>query len=327
MTVGLEEQVRIRDFEPDGATMRKDVLRGLRCEPKKLPSQYLYDERGAHLFERICETGEYYLARTEVSILEANIDAISARIGPEALVIEPGSGSGLKTRLLLDGLEDPAGYVPIDVSRGQLARFTKEIETEFPALEILPVCADFTGHYEVPAAEADVRSRVTYFPGSSIGNFAPRDAVTVLRHLAELGHSVLIGIDLDKDRSILERAYDDDAGYSREFALNILVRLNRELGADFVVDQFDYEAPYNEDAGRIEMALVSQCEQEVHIDPRRVDLQRGERVVTEYSYKFALDGFAELAGKAGLGVIETWTDPEELFGVLYLTSNPTRPAA
>jgi dimethylhistidine N-methyltransferase len=214
MNAGPEEHVTVHDFEPEVATMREGVLRGLRGEPKRLPSQYLYDERGAHLFERICETAEYYLTRTEVSILEMNIDAISARIGPGALVIEPGSGSGsgLKTRLLLDGLKDPAGYVPIDISRKQLARLAKQIEQQFPDLEVLPVCADFTGDYDLPAATAKVRSRVTYFPGSTIGNFAPREAVAVLRHLATLGRSMLIGIDLDKDRSILEPAYDDAEG-------------------------------------------------------------------------------------------------------------------
>jgi dimethylhistidine N-methyltransferase len=323
MNVGPEEHVTVHDFEPDVATMREDVLHGLRREPKRLPSQYLYDERGARLFQRICETSEYYLTRTEASILETNIDAVAARIGPGALIIEPGSGNGLKTRLLLNGLKDPAGYVPIDLSRKQLGRFAKEIEDEFPDLEVLPVCADFTGDYELPAATAEVRSRVTYFPGSTIGNFAPREAVAVLRRLATLGRSMLIGIDLDKDRSILEPAYDDAEGHSREFALNLLVRLNRELGADFAVEQFGYEAPYNEDAGRIEMSLVSDRKQAVHIDRHRVEFQRGERMLTEYSYKFDLDGFAELAGRAGLLVAETWTDPDHLFGVLYLTSSPT----
>jgi dimethylhistidine N-methyltransferase len=314
----------VHDFEPDVTTMREDVLRALRCEPKRLPSQYLYDERGARLFERICETAEYYLTRAELSILETNLDAISARVGPEALVVEPGSGSGLKTRLLLNGLERPAGYVPIDVSRKQLARVTKEMEKEFPGLEVLPVCADFTGDYEVPAPTAEFRSRVAYFPGSTIGNFAPGEAVAVLRRLSTLGRGVLIGIDLDKDRRVLEPAYDDAEGHSREFALNILVRLNREIGADFAVEQFGYEAPYNEDAGRIEMALVSERKQRVHIDGHRVEFQPDERVLTEYSYKYDLDGFAELAGRAGLEVVETWTDPAELFSVLYLTRGATR---
>jgi len=177
------------------------------------------------------------------------------------------------------------------------------------------VCADFTDDYEVPAAMTEVRSRVTYFPGSTIGNFVPGKAVTVLRNLGTLGHGMLIGIDLEKDRSILEPAYDDAAGYSREFALNLLVRLNRELGADFVVEQFGYEAPYNEEAARIEMTLVSERKQSVHIDRHRVEFRRDERMLTEYSYKFDLDGFAELAGKAGLEVAETWTDPEDLFGL------------
>lgn len=314
-------EVAVHDFAPGAETMRDDVLRGLSRAPKELPSQYLYDQRGAKLFERICETQEYYLTRTELGILRHNMDAIAARVGPGALVIEPGSGSGLKTRVLLKGLDDPAGYVPVDVAREQLAHFATSVVREFPELEVKPVCADFTDDYEVPAWDDDARMRVCYFPGSTIGNFKPTVARDVLQHLAELcddDGGVLIGVDLKKDRTMLESAYDDAQGVSREFALNYLVRLNRELDAGFRIEQFGYEAPYNESLGRIEMALVSLCDQVVRIDGSPVRFKNGERVHTEYSYKYTLAEFAALAEKADLSVEETWTDSEELFSVQYL---------
>jgi dimethylhistidine N-methyltransferase len=290
--------------------------------PKVLPSQYLYDERGAQLFERICEADEYYLTRTEIAILRRHIDAIVERVGPGALVIEPGSGSGIKTELLLENLQDPVGYVPIDVAKQQLAEFAAQMDERFPALDISPVCADFTSEYELPPCGGAVRTRVAYFPGSTIGNFTPPRAVDVLRHLAELCEDdggVLIGVDLKKDRAILEPAYDDVAGVSRDFALNYLVRLNLELDADFKLEQFGYEAPYNADRGRIEMALVSRCRQVAHIDGVDVSFDEGERVRTEYSYKYSPDEFAALAANAGLKVTDIWTDRERLFSVQYLT--------
>lgn len=313
--------ITVHDFGPGTETMRDDVLRGLSRAPKELPSQYLYDERGAKLFDRICETEEYYLTRTELGILHHNMDAIASRIGPGALVIEPGSGSGLKTRILLKGLDDPAGYVPVDVAREQLTHFVTSLVRDFPDLKVKPICADFTDDYEVPAWDDDARMRVCYFPGSTIGNFKPAVAVDVLQHLAELcddDGGVLIGVDLKKDRTTLESAYDDARGVSREFALNYLVRLNRELNAGFRVTQFGYEAPYNESLGRIEMALVSLCDQVVSIDGSRVRFKNGERVHTEYSYKYTLAEFAELAEEADLRVEQTWTDSEELFSVQYL---------
>jgi dimethylhistidine N-methyltransferase len=252
--------IAVHDYEPATETMRDDVLRGLAQDPKTLPSQYLYDERGARLFERICETEEYYLTRTEIAILRENMAAIVARIGPGALVIEPGSGSGEKTELLLENLEDPAAYVPIDVAREQLIGFAAQIDQRFPDLDVMPVCADFTDGYELPACGNAVRKRVAYFPGSTIGNFTPPDAAELLRNMSELCDDVggvLIGVDLKKDRAIVEPAYDDAGGVSREFALNYLVRLNRELDADFDLDQFGYEAPYNEAEGRVEMALIA----------------------------------------------------------------------
>lgn len=317
----------VQDFAPGAETMRDDVLRSLSRDPKELPSQYLYDRRGAELFERICETEEYYLTRTELGILRRNMDAIAARVGPGALVIEPGSGSGLKTRFLLQGLEDPVGYVPVDVAREQLANFAASVVCEFPELEVKPVCADFTDDYVVPACDNAARTRVCYFSGSTIGNFKPAVVLDVLQHLAELcdgDGGVLIGVDLKKGRTTLESAYDDAQGVSREFALNYLVRLNRELDAGFRIEQFGYEAPYNESLGRIEMALVSLCDQVVSISGTRVRFKSGELIHTEYSYKYTLPEFAALAGKANLNVVQTWSDSEELFSIQYLEPTERR---
>jgi dimethylhistidine N-methyltransferase len=249
------------------------------------------------------------------------MDAIVHRIGPGALVIEPGSGSGVKTRLLLENLEDPAGYVPIDVAKQQLADFAEATAQRFPDLQVAPVCADFTNDYELPPCADAARKRVAYFPGSTIGNFTPKDAIGVLRRLAGLckdDGSVLVGVDLKKDPAILEPAYDDAAGMSRDFALNYLVRLNRELDADFELERFGYEAPYNEDHGRIEMALVSRRRQVAHIDGVGVTFGADERVRTEYSYKYDTEEFAALADQAGLAVIDVWTDPDRLFSVQHL---------
>ena len=322
MAEKIANATSIDDYGPATKTMRDDVLRGLAQNPKMLPSQYLYDERGARLFERICETEEYYLTRTEVAILRHHMDAIVDHIGPGALVIEPGSGSGIKTQLLLENLEDPAAYVPIDVAKQQLAECAVRMDQRYPDLEVKPVCADFTNDHELPTVEGRVRRHVVFFPGSTIGNFTPADAVGILRQMAKLcgdDGGVLIGVDLKKDRAILEPAYDDAEGVSREFALNYLVRLNRELGADFELRRFGYEAPYNEAQGRIEMALVSLCQQVAHIDDVSVPFSTGERVRTEYSYKYSLEEFAEVAKKAGLTTAEVWTASKRLFSVHYLS--------
>ena len=313
--------IAIHDYGPATETMRDEVLRGLSQNPKMLPSQYLYDERGARLFERICQTDDYYLTRTEIAMLRRNMDDITKRIGPGALVIEPGSGSGTKTQLLLQNLDEPAGYVPIDMAKEQLIDFATDMDERFPQLDIMPICADFTGQYDLPSCNNEVRRRVAYFPGSTIGNFTPPDALDILQHMAELCEgdgSVLIGVDLKKDRQTLEAAYDDAEGVSRDFALNYLVRLNRELDADFKLEQFGYEAPYDEAHGRIEMALVSRCRQVARIDGETVSLESEERVRTEYAYKYTPDEFAALADGAGLIVDDVWTDPKGLFSVQHL---------
>lgn len=315
---------RLHDQEPAVATMRDDVIEGLRSRPKFLPSQYLYDERGARLFERICEQPEYYITRTELAILESSLGAIADRIGPGALLIEPGSGEGIKSALLLGGLHEPAGFAPIDISRTQLVSVAKSISEQFPGLEVVPVCADFTDDPEVPAVTRTVRTRLAFFPGSTVGNLVPERALDVLRHLRTLARErgfVLVGVDLKKRPEVIELAYDDPAGVSREFALNYLRRLNTELGADFDLDEFGYEAPYDPELGRVEMALVSRKAQSVHIGAAKIHFDEGERVRTEFSYKYDLPGFQVLAERAGLTLEEAWTDADDLFAVVLLKSS------
>ena len=313
---------QVLDLAPETAQMRNDVLQGLQQVPKRFPSQYLYDERGARLFEQICELDEYYLTRTEQAIMTAHADDIRRCIGPGTILIEPGSGSGDKAIALLSRLHEPAAYVPIDVSCAQLTAVAAQVDRVFPNITVLPVCADFTENHELPLNVVTGRRRIVFFPGSTIGNFEPQAARDLLRKLAELAGpdgGVLIGVDLKKDRAVMERAYDDARGVSAEFARNILVRTNRELDADFRLERFGYEAPYNELHGRIEMALVSRCRQVVRINGVKVTLEAGERVGTEYAYKFNPEDFALLTKHAGLAVVNVWTDPERLFGVVYLS--------
>lgn len=314
--------MEIHDQEPALETMRQDVLTALRAPERKLPSQYLYDERGARLFEDICTTRDYYVTRAETQILEQYRHEMSQLIGPNAIILEPGSGSGIKTRLLLEALDDPAAYVPIDIAKDQLAAYAAELRADFPTLNVLPICADFTQDYEIPAVDHKVDNRVAFMPGSTIGNFAPSVALDVLRHMSHLADtdgSVLIGVDLKKDRERLEWAYDDSDGVSAEFGLNFLVRMNRELAANFDLDGFRYGAEYKRELGRIEMFIESTEAQTVIVAGEPFEFRRGDRMITEYSYKFTLAEFEEFARGAGLEVNHVWHDSERLFSVQYLT--------
>lgn len=318
---GRKRDVLLQDLEPAATKMQADVMAGLRRQPKSLPSQYLYDALGAQLFEQICELPEYYPTRTEAAIMHDNMAAIAKCIGPDALVIEPGSGDGRKSKLLLAGLAHPAGYMPIDISRTQLIGLANEVSGLFPELEVIPVCADFTDHPNLPQIEFTARRNIVFLPGSTIGNFHPDAAEDLLRQMQELAGTdggILIGVDLAKSAKILEPAYDDARGISRDFARNYLTRLNRELGADFDLGQFDYEAPYNQSQKRIEMSLISRRDQTVHIGDEQVHFAQGERVLTEHSYKYDLQDLAKMGAGAGLRVVQVWTDAKQLFSVQFL---------
>ncbi len=300
---------------------RDDVLRGLRASQKELPCKYFYDDRGSQLFDQICKLDEYYLTRTELAILRLNASAIADRLGRDCLLIEFGSGSALKTRLLLDHLVEPAAYVPIEIARTHLERSTRALADRYPGLEVLPVCADFTGHFDVPRSTRPPRRRVIFFPGSTIGNFGPEAATELLRRFAALGGpevGLLIGVDLAKDANVVEPAYNDRQGITAAFNLNLLARINRELGADFPLDGFRHHAFHNPALGRIEMHLVCLDALTVEIGDVAVAFEAGESIRTECSYKYSLDQFQRLAATAGLRVKDVWTDESNLFSVQYL---------
>jgi dimethylhistidine N-methyltransferase len=312
----------VADFSPDDAVILDDVLRGLALPAKNIPSLYFYDQRGSELFDAITALPEYYPTRTEIAILEAHGREMAAALGPGVRLIELGSGAAVKTELLLSSLDSPAAYVPVEISREHLQASAARIAADFPGLEVLPVTADFTEPFELPEPKrGKVRRNVAFFPGSTIGNF-PRgmaaDLLQSIRREVGAGGAMLIGVDLEKDPAVLERAYNDAAGVTAEFNLNLLVRLNRELGADFDLGAFRHAAVWDAARGRIEMRLVSTTAQTVHVADRPFRFAAGEILVTEYSHKYSLEGFRALAAAGGFEVARIWTDPEELFSVQLL---------
>ncbi len=314
-----DDELPLYDLHPAPDDMRGDILAGLRASPKTLPCKYFYDERGSLLFDEICELDEYYPTRTETGILERHAVDMAAAIGEDALVIELGSGSSTKTPLLLGALERGAGYVPIDISRAHLLNAAGRIRDAFPELPIWPVCADFTALSELPPIEGSPRRRYVFFPGSTMGNFELAGQQRLLEQIVSLcqpeGGGLLIGLDLLKDRETLEAAYNDARGVTAAFNLNLLERVNRELDADFDLEAFDHHAPFNADAGRIEMHLVSRADQTVRLGDARIVFAEGERVCTEHSHKFSLEAFGALAAEVGLERRAVWQDDGGLFAV------------
>jgi dimethylhistidine N-methyltransferase len=305
-----------------GQQFRADVLRGLRRPSKELPCKYFYDEAGSRLFEEICDLEEYYLTRTELKIMRRHAAEMAGLLGPDCLLIELGSGSSLKTRLLLDELPRPAGYVPVDVSQELLLRTAQRLSASYPGLEVLPVCADFTGNFRLPVPEGHPARRVVYFPGSTLGNFGPPEAAELLSRMAGLcgrGGALLLGIDLQKDVGVLEAAYNDRRGVTAAFNLNLLARINRELGADFALDAFRHHAIYDRRLGCIEMHLISLRAQQVRLGDDVIRFAEGESIRTERSYKYNGEEFRAWVRRCGLGVEKVWLDEQKYFAVLYLT--------
>ena len=297
-----------------------DVIAGLSSNPRTLPCKYFYDERGAMLFQTICDLPEYYITRTEIDILDRNRAEIASQLGPSVELIGLGTGAGTKTRILVEALKDPAVYIPVDISEKQLRESTALFEKIFPDLEILPVCADYLQPVVLPTPSHKAARNVVYFPGSTIGNFEPNEAMEFLRRIANVcreNGGLLIGVDLKKDQHVIEAAYNDRAGITAQFNLNLFARMNREVGADFDLDQWRHRAIYNSSAGRIEMYLISEIDQFVHLDEHKFHFRRGEKISTEYSYKYAPEEFAALAGKVGFEFVRMWTDNARLFGVFY----------
>jgi dimethylhistidine N-methyltransferase len=313
--------VRLLDLHPPRSDFRSDVLEGLQSDEKSISPMYFYDAAGSALFDAITELPEYYPTRTELGIMDAHMEEIAQWAGPGVSVIEFGAGSGLKTRLLLAGLRDPVAYVPVEISRNFLLESAEAIADAFPGLEVLPVCADFTRPFQLPDPERMPLRNLVYFPGSTIGNFThdeARELLGVMHTEAADGGALLIGVDLRKDRETLEQAYNDRAGITASFNLNLLRRMNRELGAAFDLSRFDHEATWNPAAGRIEMRLISLEDQAVPVAGQTISFEAGEAILTEYSHKYELDEFAELAAAAGFEVERVWTDPGHLFSVQFL---------
>lgn len=314
------DTLSLLDFHPETESLRDEVLHGLQDAPKHLPSKLFYDERGSQLFDAICKLDEYYPTRTELAIMERHVEAMVDAIGPRALLVEYGSGSSTKTRTLLDHADDLAGYVPIDISRDHLMQAAEAIAARYPELDVLPVCADYTADYHFPKPDTPPERTVVYYPGSTIGNFTPEAARDFLAHIANRvgpDGGLIIGVDLEKDEAVLQAAYNDAEGVTAAFNKNVLRRINRELDADFDLDRFRHEAVYNEEQGCIVMHLVSIAAQTVSVAGENIDFAAGERITTEYSYKYTVDGFAALAAEAGWSVEEVWTDEDRLFSVQY----------
>lgn len=306
------------DLHPSTGNFLDEVRAGLESTPRTLPTKYLYDAKGSVLFDRITELEEYYPTRTEVSILRENIDDIVASLENDPLIVEFGSGNSTKTHLLLDHLPDAAGYVPVDISRDHLLDAAARLREGYPDLEILPVCADFTEPIPIPEPERRPGHRVVFFPGSTIGNFTREGAADFLRTVREdCGDDggLLLGVDLKKDPSVLERAYDDSEGVTAAFNLNLLRRINRELGGTFDLDGFRHRAIWNEEQSRIEMHLESLREQTVEVAGRRYDFAKGETIHTENSHKYTVESFGEMARAAGFRQERVWTDPQGRFSV------------
>lgn len=316
-------RLAVVDLEPAKSDFLSEAIAGLSRQPRTLPCKYFYDENGAELFQKICELPEYYITRTETGILRVHAHQMAHYIGARCELIGLGTGSGTKTRILLEELEEPAVYVPVDISKEQLERSTALFREIFPELEILPVCADYLEPFDLPSPSRKAARKVIYFPGSTIGNFEPLAAKTFLRRVVDLcgnGGGLLIGVDLRKDRHILERAYNDSAGVTAQFNLNLLARANRELDANFDLRQWRHYAIYNPDEGRIEIYLISEIDQAVRMKDRQFHFHAGEKIITEYSYKHTPEGFVGLASKAGFEFVRMWTDNGHWFGVFYFTA-------
>src|SRR5262249_31468783 len=307
---------------PATSDLLSDVIAGLSSDPRALPCKYFYDERGAALFQRICELPEYYVTRTEINILDRNRAEIASQIGPNIELIGLGTGAGTKTPILIEASEKPAAYIPVDISEKQLRKSTAHFQKIFPKLEILPVCADYLQPVLLPSTRHKAARNVVYFPGSTIGNFEANEALEFWRRIANVvggGGGLLIGVGFQKGQNVSEAADKDKAGVTAEFNLNLLAHVNRETGANFDLNRWQHRAVYNFEAGRIEMYLISMTDQAVHIGDREFRFRAGEKVLTEHSYKHTPEGFIALARQVGFDFVKLWTDDARLFGVFYFS--------
>ncbi len=322
------DELNIHCQTPSTAQFLRDAIDGLSKPQKKLPSKYLYDQAGSELFDQICELDEYYLTRTEAEIMRGASDEIAREVGRDAVIVELGSGSSTKTRILLDALRAPRAYLPVDISEEHLLQAAEGVRCEYPDLAVEPVVADFTHAFKIPPQYAGTNVHV-FFPGSTIGNLDDEEALELLSCAAGLkttdGNALhpglLIGFDLVKGVGTLEAAYNDTAGISAKFTLNLLHRMNRELDATFNVSAFEHFAFFNVKRSRIEIYIRSLEDQTATIDSQEFKFGAGELILTEYSHKYTLESLARLAHQAGFHVQKTWTDDHQLFAVMLLECN------
>jgi L-histidine N-alpha-methyltransferase len=299
---------------------RADVESGLSHGQKRLPSRWLYDARGCEIFEEITRLDEYYPTRTETALLRDNAREIADFCGEQAVILEYGAGAAIKTEILIDALDSPRLYVPIDIAADFLGETVARMRRRFPDLQTLPLVADFTVDFEIPRGVPGAR-RNAFFPGSTLGNLDGRETERFLRqvrrHVGPRG-AAIIGVDLKKDLSTLLPAYDDREGVTAAFNLNLLTRINRELGGDFSPEGFVHEARWNEGESAVEMHLVSLCKQVVTVDSRRFAFQAGETIHTESSRKYDVRGFVDLVEDGRWRVSAIWSDSDRRFAVFGL---------
>jgi dimethylhistidine N-methyltransferase len=313
LTLDAPETVDCEEF-------RAAVLNGLSQKPRAIPARFLYDARGSALFDQICELPEYYLTRTETRILAERAQEIARLAGPGGALVEFGSGSSTKSRLLLDAMADLAAYAPIDISRQHLDQSAARLRRDYPHLRVEPVYGDYMSLRALPPVVQD-KHRLGFFPGSTIGNLEPHEARAFLRRARTLlgaEGDLILGVDLRKDERQLHDAYNDSAGVTAAFTLNLLRRMNRELDATFDVSAFTHDAFYNPTEGRIEIYFRSLTDQTVRVGDRSFAFGKGERVHTEYSYKYDRPGIDELARSGGFDVVQVWTDEDQRFAVVHL---------
>jgi dimethylhistidine N-methyltransferase len=317
-----KSEILLPRTRPDSHSFREDVLEGLLREEKRIPCKYLYDHEGSILFERICTLEEYYIPDIEKEIMLMKIEEIASCVDGQRLhLVEYGCGDCAKARLLMDHLSGLISYIPVDISLEQLRNTARDIDAEYPRLQVLPVCADYTREFTLPVSLEDAGRIVVYFPGSTIGNFDPPDVLTFLEGIAGfcgVGGGLLIGVDMKKDPRVLHRAYNDGKGVTAAFNLNLLERIRRELGWDIRVDDFEHYAFYNPGQSRMEMHLISLKEQEVDTGEGMIHFDEGESIWTESSYKYGRGEFEELAAAAGFKSVRSWSDDKQWFSVHYL---------
>ena len=315
--------VKVTDLAETPTGFIDDVIEGLSKKNKTLPCKYLYDEAGSNLFEEICELDEYYITRTELSLLESIKHELANLIGSHAAIVEPGAGAGIKIQTLLAALDSPTHYVPIDISADFLFYSAEKITQSFPDVEIRPIQGDFTEPLEW-TGDKNQTNRVVFFPGSTIGNFTPVQAEFFLKNQLQFvgdNGALIIGVDQVKPLNKLVPAYNDKKGVTANFNKNLLVRINNELDGNFNLEQFEHNAVFNPLESRMEMHLVSQQEQSVRIDHQNFHFKALEKIHTENSYKYTIDSFIALAKKAGLKSHRYWEDPDSLICIHYLVKD------